>query len=567
MPGPTNADIEKVYQAAKAYVEAALRNDDSLFTPGRPVWSQENLDTLHREFVENPDTGASSFLEKLHKQVGSCRGEVVQLMAEIIYVHLLIAHQSVMLGDTKRELVNTVLRWMAQPVEIPAQLNEALEVGIVGPGVSFLTHRPFLLTYLVAFHRRWKQLDSPSQRKLLGDPWAFRELVFEMNMKASSTQQHALLHLVFPHVFEDITSAGRKREIVDALSHLVDSSDGTNVDEKLMQIRRRLTENRGDFGSFYDPAIRPLWEANSSSSASPEEDPMPQSYTIEEAMEGLFLPQSRFEATLELLQHRKNIILQGPPGVGKTFVCRRLAYALMGEKDKSRVAMVQFHQAYTYEDFIQGFRPDEEGGFRRRDGLFYQFCRQAMHDPDRPYVFIIDEINRGNLSKIFGELMMLIEADKRKPELAIPLQYARGGEETFYVPENVHLIGMMNTADRSLAMVDYALRRRFAFIDLEPEFNDRFEEFLADRGVDESLIRVIKDRLRSLNDEIAGDAHNLGKGFCVGHSFFCPPGRLNAGWLWYRRVVEYEVGPLLQEYWFDDPERAERARMKLLEGV
>src|SRR5690606_1428410 len=185
-------------------------------------------------------------------------------------------------------------------------------------------------------------------------------------------------------------------------------------------------------------------------------------YTLDDALDGLFLSRDQFTYILDQLGRKRNVILEGPPGVGKTFIAKRVAWALLGEKDPSRVEMVQFHQSYAYEDFVQGWRPAEAGGFDLRNGIFYEFCeRAAGDDPERPYVFIIDEINRGNLSKVFGELLMLIEGDKRGPDFAIPLTYSRAREERFYVPRNLYVLGMMNTADRSLAMVDYALRRRF----------------------------------------------------------------------------------------------------------
>ena len=250
-----------------------------------------------------------------------------------------------------------------------------------------------------------------------------------------------------------------------------------------------------------------------------------------------------------------NIVLQGPPGVGKTFIANRLAYRLIGYKVPDRVRMVQFHQSYAYEDFVQGYRPRDDGGFELRDGPFYTFCREAAKDPDRRYVFIIDEVNRGNLGKIFGELMMLIEADKRGPAYAIPLTYSPDGEP-FYVPKNLFLIGMMNTADRSLAMVDYALRRRFAFLPLSPAFEaDQFSDFLLAAGVDEDLVSKIVTRLSSLNEEIRGDQKNLGHGFEIGHSFFCPreeDEQLDESW--YEGIVQTEIEPLLREYWFDNPD-------------
>ncbi|MGF1450994.1 MAG: AAA family ATPase [Opitutales bacterium] len=287
-------------------------------------------------------------------------------------------------------------------------------------------------------------------------------------------------------------------------------------------------------------------------------------YTDADDLASLFMAPDTFRRMKSLLRTKKNLVLQGPPGVGKSFVARRLAFALMGERDKSRVAMVQFHQSYAYEDFIQGYRPaGEQGGFALRDGVFYRFARQALQDPGRPYVFIIDEINRGNLSRIFGELMLLIEHDKRSQDYAVALTYSP--TERFYLPENLHLIGLMNTADRSLAMVDYALRRRFAFVDLEPEFRSaRFVEHLREY-FEASFVTDIVARLEALNTVIAQDSRDLGKGFCIGHSFFCinseqPPITPES---WYQQIISAEIEPLLHEYWADKPEKAREEVAKL----
>ncbi|MGZ0174120.1 MAG: winged helix-turn-helix domain-containing protein [Planctomycetales bacterium] len=289
-------------------------------------------------------------------------------------------------------------------------------------------------------------------------------------------------------------------------------------------------------------------------------------FTIEMALRGLFISESRLKEMLDSLSRKKNVILQGPPGVGKTYISRRLAYALIGTRDKSKLAMVQFHQSYAYEDFIQGWRPQESGGFERRNGVFYEFCRRAEQDQGSNYVFLIDEINRGNLSKIFGELLMLIEADKRGPDYSMPLTYAENLDDQFFVPPNVHIIGVMNTADRSLAMVDYALRRRFTFVDLRPEFEtDRFREFLDEQNVDADVVNMIIERMSALNDKIRSEKTNLGPGFEIGHSFFCPHDTEDElGMDWYRSVVKSEIGPLLREYWFDDTDKAGQLIEELL---
>ena len=283
---------------------------------------------------------------------------------------------------------------------------------------------------------------------------------------------------------------------------------------------------------------------------------------------GVFLTEEDLEHILERLQSKKAMILQGPPGVGKTFIVRKLAYALMKEIDNDRLEMVQFHQSYSYDDFVRGYRPvpGKAGSFVLQNGVFFEFCQKAIRDPDREYVFIIDEINRGNISQIFGELLMLIEPDKRGPDFALPLAYRTEDEPGFYVPPNLYLIGLMNVADRSLAMVDYAMRRRFVFITLKPQYESPlFSQWLSERGMSADLVQLIVERMTKLNQEIREDPL-LGENYEVGHSFFLPKGDNFAGLdkNWYRRVVRTEIIPLLKEYWFDNPRRAGGAEKKLL---
>ena len=279
-------------------------------------------------------------------------------------------------------------------------------------------------------------------------------------------------------------------------------------------------------------------------------------YTIDDGHEDLFIPRDRFERLLESLQSRKNLILQGPPGTGKTFIARRLAWCLIGHKDSDLIGMVQFHQSYAYEDFVQGYRPTEEGGFDLKDGVFYRFCQRALDDPGTPYVFIIDEINRGNLSRIFGELLMLIEADKRSDKYAVSLTYS---DRWFHVPENVHILGMMNTADRSLALVDYALRRRFAFEALEPGFErPEFKRYLESKGTEPILADRIVERIGELNRKIEEDPE-LGPGFEIGHSYFVPDDGKGISEAQYTHIVDTQIEPLLREYWFDSPDDVKKA--------
>ena len=285
-------------------------------------------------------------------------------------------------------------------------------------------------------------------------------------------------------------------------------------------------------------------------------------YTIDSALKDLFIEKEKFQKILELLERKKNIVLQGPPGVGKTFIAKKLAYAFIGKKDEDKIETIQFHQSYSYEDFMQGYRPTESGGFELKNGPFYRFCEKAKNDPKGKYVFIVDEINRGNLSKIFGELMLLLEKDKRGTEYAISLTYS---SERFYIPKNLYFIGTMNTADRSLAIVDYALRRRFAFVNLEPVFNDKFKKFLANNGVAKNLAERIVEKLKNLNERLLDD-NSLGKDYLIGHSYFCPnqdDAAENFDESWFNTIIETEIEPLLTEYWFDDPKKAKDESSKL----
>lgn len=292
-----------------------------------------------------------------------------------------------------------------------------------------------------------------------------------------------------------------------------------------------------------------------------DENPLPiktafEAYTKENFLNEVFMNEEKYDELVSILSYKKNIILQGAPGVGKTFTARRLAWSMMGEKDDSRIEFVQFHQNYSYEDFIMGYKP-ADSGFDLNYGIFYRFCQKAATQPNKDFFFIIDEINRGNMSKIFGELLMLIEKDYRGTKATL----AYNGLP-FSVPKNLFIIGMMNTADRSLAMIDYALRRRFSFYDMIPGFDtDGFVKY--QNSLHSEMFNKVINQIKALNNTISTDS-SLGKGFCIGHSYLYTSKNYSDEWL--HCVVKYDILPMLNEYWFDNESEFQKWK-NILEGV
>ena len=297
---------------------------------------------------------------------------------------------------------------------------------------------------------------------------------------------------------------------------------------------------------------------------------MLETYSIDDiTSDGCFLPKAKIEMILKRFRAKKNLILQGPPGTGKTWLAKRLAFALMGQRDDSKIRAVQFHPNLSYEDFIRGWRPSGEGKLTLVDGPFMEMIKAAIDDPESKYVIVIEEINRGNPAQVFGEMLTLLETDKRTPDEALELSYRKFDGERVYIPSNLYVIGTMNIADRSLALVDLALRRRFAFIDLEPTLGKPWHDWVQSKnGIDSNVLTGIDSRIRALNEEISADT-SLGAQFQVGHSYVTPAVGMtitNAK-EWFSEVVQTEIGPLLDEYWFDDLEKSQKAQKRLIEGL
>ena len=336
----------------------------------------------------------------------------------------------------------------------------------------------------------------------------------------------------------EITDAGRISNVSDALTSLINTGGDEGEVKELKNTRSYVNKYR-DFLTYC---------ANLSEEALDSTPP----YVFADDPDKPFIAEEKFNEIVELLFRKKNIILQGAPGVGKTFLAKKIAYQLIGMRKDENIETIQFHQSYSYEDFIQGIRPTTSGVFRVRNGIFYNFCENAKEHPEDTFVFIIDEINRGNLSKIFGELMMLIEYDKRAPRYALKLTYSEEDSPRFYVPENVYIIGCMNTADRSIAIVDYALRRRFAFCDVEPEFGETFKNYLG-MVLSKGFVDEICNKVNRVND-IIRTSSSLGKGLEIGHSYFCQLSSVDDEQEWWKSICKYELFPYLREICFDNEE-------------
>jgi 5-methylcytosine-specific restriction enzyme B len=292
-------------------------------------------------------------------------------------------------------------------------------------------------------------------------------------------------------------------------------------------------------------------------------------YSVDDILsDGCFIERTQLEKLLERLRTKKNLILQGPPGTGKTWLAKRLAFALIGQRNDSKVRAVQFHPNLSYEDFVRGWRPTGEGKLSLVDGPFMEMVKAASKEPAVRHVVVIEEINRGNPAQIFGEMLTLLEADKRTPTEALELCYRRKDGELVFIPDNLYVIGTMNIADRSLALVDLALRRRFAFIDLEPRLGKTWHDWVQGKfGIDSEILSEIEKRILALNEEIKADP-SLGRQFRIGHSYVTPPLGIpiSDAREWFKQVVETEIGPLLDEYWFDALDKARKARLLLTEG-
>ena len=467
---------EKVYDAAAKWVEAALRTDGSLFAPGESIWSSTYLEELHQRFLDHPDESNATFLEKLEAQLEGSPPEVYQLMGELLFFHFLIV--STKSSSAEQRVINRVLGWSPTPAAIPEELVAALTPGLVNPGMGFHAGRPFQVGYLVEFVEHWKELGLDEEHRLLDRPWEFRDFAVGLEFRSEllkgarnrpRTQREALLHLVFPDTFEPIVSVDHKESIAKSFANLAADPE-EDVDRRLAQIRPAVEAEYGygdsSFLSFYSPELRARWGDNYTPDPDP---PVPtcdpwSPADIEVLARELLWEGSGLQKIIDGLKDKGQAIFQGPPGTGKTYVAKRIAEWCRNRGGDFEI--VQFHPSYSYEDFVEGFRPTlsdtGQAGFKLKDGPLRRIAAKATENPDATFVLVIDEINRGNVAKVLGELYFLLEYRNE----SVSLQYSG---DRFSLPENLWFIGTMNTTDRSIALVDAALRRRFYFFGFFPD--------------------------------------------------------------------------------------------------
>ena len=567
---------EKMYAAAQNWVDSALRKDDSLFTPGEPIWSSQWLGELRPRFLEQPGVSREGdFLPRLKQQLAGSRPEVYQLMAEALYIHYLIQY---LRRQTKLNKIAPVLEWSPRPVSIPQPLIDGLQSMLVNARAGFADKRiSYQVGTLIESVEQWKKLESAEHDQLLDEPEAFKNFLFTRrfnspllvnNQNTGDLERHLMLHIVHPNSFEAMLGNDKKKLAeAKAFSHFF-TYKTADVDEAIYQIRKRLEAIFPEDVNFHADEIQKHWKPKKGESVveeiyeakyPPETSPPPLTPAIDltSLAAKLYLAVNFLENINELLADKKQVIFQGPPGTGKTYVAQELANHLAGSED--RVTLVQFHPSYAYEDFVRGFRPalvNGQPGFELKDGPLLQAAERARQDEERnvKHFLIIDEINRGNLAKVFGELYFLLEYRDE----AITLQYQRVGEEKFSLPSNLYIIGTMNTADRSIALVDLALRRRFYFVEFHPD--DEPVKGVLRRWLEANHpdMEWVADVVERANELLEDDRHAA-----IGPSYFMKDGLDDDK---VRRIWKHSVLPYIEERRFGGDEVSDDFDLEKLKG-
>lgn len=544
-------DEDRIREVAQLFVERGLRENESVFAPGRSVWVKECFEELKRAFIDTPDETDKLFKEKLPEQMEAVSDDARLLMAEIITWQFLPLARAI--GKrAKDERVTTALNTMRHPVQVPAEIASAFSAGVANPGRTMVNDQYWTVVLLLNLLGSWLEKDPEEQDELLMDPWAWKRFVLSIPGKNIPTQRSALLYLVHPESFINVFSAVKKQQIRDTFIGEISGTSG-DIDRDLFAITIALQQKTDAHVDYYDEQYRTKWDPTFSVSGSDEsnrgdseeeEDELPVAPELsrrpfpaasQTLAEKVHIPVPWLQKQLELLERRRQVIYYGPPGTGKTYLAMAIADYVTGNERYTR--LVQFHPSYSYEDFFEGYRPvtDEHGqlSYKLTHGPLRRMVDEALENPEYNYVLVIDEINRGNLAKIFGELYFLLEYRRRQ----INLQYS---SEPFELPENLFIIGTMNTSDRSIALMDAAMRRRFAFVELHPDIepvSGVLPRWLAANQQNPEAAPLLKQLNLMIEDP----------DFRIGPSYLMPKDkRLDEDTL--RQVWEHEIMPLLEEH-------------------
>ena len=545
---PGSLEEERVREAASLFVVHGLQEGDSVFSPGRSVWNRSAINELLAVFVYAPDFEPGKFVEKLGVQLASASDDARLLMAELVTWQLLPIHKGAIGARAKQQRIETILSYMDHPVQIPAPLLRAFKTGVFNPGQAMangLFPATVLLIHLVD---AWIELSDTEQISMLTDAWKWKEFVFGIRGNVFSSQRNSLLYLVHPEVFPPIVSEAHKPLIRGAfIGEIREPSD--DIDRDLLEIILQLQRKSHEPVNFYDPLLSKRWMFEETPVPVPEPKPGPVLDPYLPTRQGfpaagpnlvadLHMDQTWLQDQLELLERRRQVILYGPPGTGKTFLALALAQHVAGERNNTE--LVQFHPSYSYEDFFEGYRPtlkDAVLTYEVKPGPLRRIVTQAIDNPEFNYVLVIDEINRGNLAKIFGELYFLLEYRNRR----ISLQY---GDDQFTLPENLFIIGTMNTTDRSIALLDAAMRRRFAFIELSPDAEPTrsvLSRWLVANNMETEPARL----LSALNGLLGKSDLRIGPSYFMPSDHKLPEARLASIW-------KTDILPLLEEHHYGD---------------
>jgi hypothetical protein len=540
---PVDDAEAKVIQAAREFVERALLAGESVFAPGRVLWTEPIVNELVVAFVGAESVPGMRFTEQLAVQLEGVSDDAKLLMAELVMLQLLPASTSSIGARKKAERIEGVLALMQHPVQIPAEFAEVFKDGAFNPGTRMSNALGAAMSIIVNFAAAWIGTDPTRRDELLDDPWAFREFVLGVSGENFPSQRWSLMFLVHPGTFMSIVSDEHKRLIRAAFLGEIGGVASDDMDKDLLAITLALQVKNQGPANYYRSPLREKWQPEAvviaevperHDEAEPaDREPFPR---VTDALGAeLFMDATWLQETCDLLERKRQIVLYGPPGTGKTYLATALAQHVSVGVEPT---IVQFHPSYSYEDFVEGYRPMVENGslvYKLKAGPFLQLAREARDNGERSYVLVIDEINRSNIAKVFGELYFLLEYRNQK----INLLY---GDEQFELPSNVFIIGTMNTTDRSIALLDAAMRRRFAFVELHPDTPPTsmvLERWLAHNGQSDEPAQL----LAALNGRIEDPSAR------VGPSYLMQPNLSDA---LLRQIWKHEIMPLLEETYYGD---------------